>query len=464
MLQYLLNTIILQLFFLILYDVFHKKDTFFNWNRIYLIFTPLLSLVLPLIKIKALNTPTAQVYIQKIEHIVTASAENISFLNTAQVAQEDTNWWLILYITGIGISLLLLILKLHKLHIITNISFKTTSLNKKVVILNNTYQAFSFWNTIFLGDLLNDKEKEQIISHEIVHVNQKHSLDHLWFEILKIALWWNPLIYIYQSKVTLLHEYIADAIAINTVGKKNYLQQLLNTTFQTEEIVFVNQFFNQSLIKKRILMLQKNNSKSIAKFKYLLLIPVIAGVLTYTSCSEDASQTTTNEDYVSVEEAKKMAEQAALDAVENFKQGKDASELPLAEASSAEAESNCLNQNAVYETKLDNYLKLEIGNNTEVIVEIKSIETSKIVRTVHLLRNQKYRIKNIPEGKYRLDVTYGEDYTEENVDGKCKGFFKIDKMHEEGEDVLDFSTIRTEEGLNIPSYTMVLDLVNEHEH
>src|SRR5690606_18085237 len=147
--------------------------------------------------------------------------------------------------------------------------------------------ACTFYRTIFLGDQLTEAERQQILSHELVHVKQKHSLDLVFFEILKIIFWFNPLIYIYQNRIAILHEFIADAAVVKNAEKRNYYEQLLNSAFNTNNISFINQFFNHSLIKKRIVMLQKSRSKTIAKLKYLVLVPVMLLMLTYVACSED---------------------------------------------------------------------------------------------------------------------------------------------------------------------------------
>jgi hypothetical protein len=89
---------------------------------------------------------------------------------------------------------------------------------------------------------------------------------------------------------------MADAGALKTIKKQSYYQQLLNTAFNTKNISFINQFFNQSLIKKRIVMLQKSKSKTIVKFKYLILVPLILVMLTYVSCNQDKSIETTYQD------------------------------------------------------------------------------------------------------------------------------------------------------------------------
>jgi len=87
-----------------------------------------------------------------------------------------------------------------------------------------------------------------------------------------------------------LHEYIADAHAVKYHDKSHYYQNLLSQVFQTQNISFINPFFKQSLIKKRIVMLQKSKSKQIKLFKYALLIPVVFGMLVYTSCEKAGTE------------------------------------------------------------------------------------------------------------------------------------------------------------------------------
>jgi len=98
----------------------------------------------------------------------------------------------------------------------------------------------------------------------------------------------------------LLQEFIADANVALQKDKKEYYQDLLSQVFKTESISFINTFFNQSLIKKRISMLQKSKSKKIVQIKYLFLLPLIAGMLLYTSCTEspEAVEKESSQEYV----------------------------------------------------------------------------------------------------------------------------------------------------------------------
>ena len=97
-------------------------------------------------------------YLQSLETVVASGNE-----------LGNTNWWAELYFFGVAISFLLFVLKFYKLNILKRLSLRN-NLGEKNVVLPNTNQAFSFWNTIYLGDALGEDERKRILMHEIVHV------------------------------------------------------------------------------------------------------------------------------------------------------------------------------------------------------------------------------------------------------------------------------------------------------
>ncbi len=290
MYTYIIEVILFQLGFLLVFEVFLKKETFFNYNRLYLLATPILAFLIPFLKLEFLveavpqntgillpevfigNKPVAQIGNQ------TASQANPGL---------EINWWYLTYLAGFAVSFFLFLKKYHSLNRLFRFRKITEEKDFKIIEIPNSNIACTFLNTIFLGDQLSENEKNQILSHELVHVKHKHSLDLIFFEIMKIIFWFNPLIYIYQSRIAGLHEFIADDEVVKTTDKQSYYQQLLNTVFSTQNISFINQFFNHSLIKKRIFMLQKNKSSKLSKFKFLLIVPLLLSMLTYVACSED---------------------------------------------------------------------------------------------------------------------------------------------------------------------------------
>ncbi|WP_165586735.1 M56 family metallopeptidase [Neotamlana sedimentorum] len=290
MVYYLLQTITFQLCFLLVYDVFLKRETFFNWNRAYLLFTTLLSVFLPFIKIESFKKAVPEQFVVALPEVFLGQTNKIIQLDPVIIKGETTEVislfsWQNLFYLGMLVALILFVFKLYKVIFLIKSNPQTKYGKLSLVSLFNSTNAFSFFNYVFLGEQLSQKEKASILRHEMVHVNQKHTLDLLFFELLRIVFWFNPLVYIYQNKLITLHEFIADSQAVKHQGKKDYYQNLLAQVFQTKRISFINPFYKQSLIKKRIVMLQKSKSKQVHLFKYALLIPVVLTMLIYSACT-----------------------------------------------------------------------------------------------------------------------------------------------------------------------------------
>ena len=299
MIHYILQILVFQLLFLIAYDVFLKKELHFNWNRIYLIGTPVLSFILPLIEIDFIRKNIPEGYIIQLPAVILGgtSSEYVASetLNAIIIhgisAISTTLIFQLIWLSGALVALSFFLFKLYK---VFKLKRSGTSINidrTKIISLANTDIAFSFLNTIFIGEGLSSTQKETILLHEKVHIQQYHSFDLLFFEVIKIICWFNPLVYVYQSKMILLQEYMADEKAASLKGKNEYYNGLLSQVFKTESISFINPFFNHSLIKKRIIMLQKSNLKAnkISQLKYLLLVPIIGIMIIYTSCTEETN-------------------------------------------------------------------------------------------------------------------------------------------------------------------------------
>ncbi|MBA3987157.1 MAG: energy transducer TonB [Flavobacteriales bacterium] len=294
MILYLLQTVAFQLLFLIVYELLLKKETFFQWNRIYLCFTPLLALILPFIKIPALQKAIPQNFVVSLPEIIIRKTTTAT-QNTIATSNPPFALFEIILLAGIAISTLLFLWKLYKIIQLKRKGKTETLANTTIIHLPNSADAFSFANLIFLGENLDLTAKKHIITHEMVHIKQKHYFDLLFFELLRIIFWFNPMMYLFQNRVATLHEFIADTQAVEATDKKNYYQNLLSEVFQTRNISFINTFFNHSLIKKRIVMLQKSKSKKSQLIKYAFLLPVLAGMLMVSSCEQTETQITKEE-------------------------------------------------------------------------------------------------------------------------------------------------------------------------
>jgi hypothetical protein len=283
MIDYIIKVLIFQTLFLAVYDLFLKKETFFQWNRVYLILTSIFAYLIPFLKVNRAGEIIPQEYIVLLPEVILSPTATIE--QKLQEPQIVLNYVQFIFWLGVILTSIFFLLKLFRIIQLIYNNEKVRKGSYLLVFLKNS-NAFSFFNYIFLGKTISTKSKEQIIEHELIHVQQKHSIDLLIFELQKIVCWFNPFSYIFQHRISELHEFIADSKAIKEKDKTSYFNNLLTETFGVQHISFINPFFKHSLIKKRIVMLSKNKSTQLSKLKYLLIIPVLLSMLVYTSCEK----------------------------------------------------------------------------------------------------------------------------------------------------------------------------------
>lgn len=147
-----------------------------------------------------------------------------------------------------------------------------------MVYVNEENTAYSFFNYLFIGK--NTSDINTITRHELVHIQQKHSADILFTELVKIISWFNPLVYQLQNSLKAIHEYIADAqTAASDEDKLTYSTFLLNNAYGLQGLPVSNSFFNYNLLKNRITMLNQKRSGNLAGLKYLITMPLCAAML-----------------------------------------------------------------------------------------------------------------------------------------------------------------------------------------
>lgn len=116
-----------------------------------------------------------------------------------------------------------------------------------------------------------------------------------------------------------------------------------------------------------------------------------------------------------------------------------------------------------FDYKLDNYLKIKVGKNTDVVIKMYKMGKTKaddqLVRVTYINSNATQFIRNIPEGEYYLKIAYGKEWKETTENGKKFGTFTKNALYEKSEQILDFNTVKTSKGINVPSYNLALDLL-----
>jgi TonB family protein len=272
----LLANVYLTLFFTF-YALFLRKETFFNLNRVYLVSSALLSFTIPVIQSNWIKTLFITQKVQETIHHV-GPAVMYSFNVTAKAEHSLT----LGQIAGCIYALGILVLTIKFFYQLAVINY--------VISQPKSDTTFSFFNRIRIED--RDTDNEVINTHEQAHARQWHSVDILLLEAIMILNWFNPVVYMYRNAVKHIHEFIADRDVLKGgANKAEYAMLLLSQTFITPPYHLVNPFFNSSLLKQRILMLQKNKSHRMMLIKYGLSAPLFMLMLVLSSATVNNSKT-----------------------------------------------------------------------------------------------------------------------------------------------------------------------------
>jgi len=271
--QYLLLVNIYLVLFYVFYVLLLRKETFFQLNRIYLVTAALLSFFIPMIQADWVQNLFIT---QQVKYTIYSSPVIIySFKPVAASHISIGQILAVLYGAGILFLSVRLIWQLIKL--------------KRVINQPQATAAYSFFGMVRLDEA--SSNNTIIEAHEQVHAQQWHSADVMLIELVMIVNWFNPVVYMYRFAIKHIHEYIADRQAVQAgTNKAEYALLLLSQTFESPAHQLVNPFFNHSLLKQRIIMLQKNKSQRISLIKYGLSAPLFILMLILSSATINNSK------------------------------------------------------------------------------------------------------------------------------------------------------------------------------
>lgn len=124
----------------------------------------------------------------------------------------------------------------------------------------------------------------------------------------------------------------------------------------------------------------------------------------------------------------------------------------------------CNSIDAKYDFSLDNYLKVNVGSNTDVVIKIMNLYNDECIRIAYIGSKSTYSFKNIPQGKYYLKIAYGKDLRQDKSGFDCIIKFASQALYEKGTDILDFNKQHRYNGYSLPSFELSLDVISSNPH
>ncbi len=256
------------------YYLFLAKEKSFQFNRFYLIFALLFSYIIPFV---TWEMPANEV--AKTGLVFQETAGEIMMI-PAKPVETELNWGMIvLGIYGL-ITLFLLMKSLFSIIKILKLKGKFIKVNNlKTKVLEENISPFSFLGTLYIGKnyFKNNSIDERIFLHEKNHIEQKHSIDLILIELLKIVSWFNPALYFYKKAIITNHEFLADENVLSQNFEVQAYQKLILEEISTNQnLQFTNQFnFNNT--KKRFIMMTKTKSR-FAQVKQIFTLPILVAL------------------------------------------------------------------------------------------------------------------------------------------------------------------------------------------
>lgn len=285
--SYLIKVVICSGLFTGYYWLGLRNKTHHQFNRFYLLFVVLLALILPMIDISwNRDSVTVSTPIQLLSAVNQSEDQLEEFVQNNQPQKRSIIEWL--EAASLLISCFLffkLIIQLFKIKQLVRKYPFTLHSNFRLYQTDEEGSPFSFLSHIFWNRKidLDSQGGQQILKHEMAHVQQKHSYDKLIMSAVRIIGWWNPFFWLIKKELDMVHEFCADQKAIDHQDSTSLANMILQSVYPQYQFPISNSFFH-SPIKRRLVMLQANPNPA-TKFNRVLTLPLCLLVFAFFSIS-----------------------------------------------------------------------------------------------------------------------------------------------------------------------------------
>lgn len=291
MIPYILYTALILSACLAFYKLLLQKETFFHLNRFVLLGCMILAFILPLLPVPQQLSLRKGAVEKHIPLAKTAAGKSQAIELKSPPVQEVIaeqakqtfdvemllQWLVYLYWFGVllfGVNFLMqacvLFYRAYSLAAIQDGKFR-------IVEITGDKAPCSFANNIFINPEKYEWETyTQILQHEKIHIEQKHTIDLLLAEAVIIFQWFNPFAWQWRKALESNLEFLTDneMLQQDAVEKESYQFSLLKVAAPHFPLSLTTNY-NQSLIKKRIIMMNSKKSSVHTTWKYFFLLPLL---------------------------------------------------------------------------------------------------------------------------------------------------------------------------------------------
>ncbi|MDR7208352.1 M56 family metallopeptidase [Flavobacterium piscis] len=293
MIIYLLKSGILLFIFYAVYILWLENEKMLHFNRIYLLGSLVFSFVIPMQIISFGSAVSNKIgLIQLDELVIQRSIEKIEVISTNDFIIGLIGF---VYVFVLLFLIIRFVLNLHSFYKKSK-SNETRFINgEKILLIEETVLPHSFWKTIYINkhEFENGKIPSELIAHEKAHLEQRHTLDILFIEVLQIVFWFNPLFMFYKKAIKLNHEFLADEFVNKQFGAVKSYQNLLLDFASDKNTISLASNINYLITKKRLLMMTKKENPVKIVFK-VFTVGIVYALLLLVFSAKSIAQSNIN--------------------------------------------------------------------------------------------------------------------------------------------------------------------------
>ena len=275
--MYLLKTNLAIIVFYLVYRICCRGNTFFTLHRYVLLAICVGSMIYPFLDIShwfKLNPVLQEVnvaYIQYLSEFATTSYSTETGISSFSFE---------IFVLGLyaGIAGFFLFRMLFRIIAVIRLRICCTPIEtnrQNVYLIKDQSNPFSFFKWIFINpDSCTPAEMHEMLTHELLHAQQNHSIDMLVSELICVLCWFNPFVWMIKKEIHRNLEFLVDNRVVRSgIDSRSYQLNLLRLANIPSNLFIANQFKTSSL-KERIVMLNKKPSTGSKLIAYTFFLPL----------------------------------------------------------------------------------------------------------------------------------------------------------------------------------------------
>lgn len=288
---YLIKSSVCILLYELFYRLFLRGETFHRLNRIVLLMSLILSLLLPLFDVSEWFATTEQNRVLPLTELTGSLQELV--VEQKAVALSNRNGMTVsvvlwgIYLTGVVLLLLKnLFVFVYLRRLLKRCRREQTADGQVYYRYPDQIGPFSWLGRVVLSSADDGALTSCILAHERAHVLLGHSLDLVLVELFLCFQWFNPAAWWLKKDLRLVHEYEADRYVLSSGFDACTYQLLLIRKSVGPKLYNMVHSFNNYSLKKRITMMMKRKSRFWTQAKSLYVLPLGGFVLSLFACTD----------------------------------------------------------------------------------------------------------------------------------------------------------------------------------